>query len=82
MNLPTYQETITTNKQTVIYCYYGGMIRLIFVKNYIYTVLSYHLFGLIVILVHLSMTYLTYLTHIWGYFVAKDKMFSVDSCMN
>ena len=31
-----------------------------------------------VIIVHKFMTYLTYLWHIYGYFVAKDKMFSID----
>ena len=59
------------------------MIWLIFVKIYIYTFLFYyHLFGLMVILVHKFMTYLTYLLNILGYFVAKDEMFSTDGGMN
>ena len=41
--------------------------------------MSYYLLGLIVILVHKVMTYLTYLSNIWGYFVTKDKMFSIDA---
>ena len=52
-------------------------------KIYIYTFLYfYYLFGLMVIIVHKFMTYLTYLWNIYGYFVAKDKMFSVDGGMN
>ena len=35
-----------------------------------------------VIIVHKFMTCLTYLWHIYGYFVAKDKMFSIDDGMN
>ena len=55
------------------------MIRLIFMKIFIYTFLSYwHLFDLMVILVHIFITFLTYLSNIWGYFVAKDTMFSID----
>ena len=53
-----------------------------FVKICIYTFVSYfHLFGLMVILVHRFITYLTYLSNIWVYVVAKDKMFSIDGGM-
>ena len=59
------------------------MIRLILVKIYIYMFLSfYHLFGLMLIIVHKFMTYLTYLWNIYGYFVVKDNMFSIDGGMN
>ena len=65
------------------------MIRPIFVKIYIYTFLSYrfpflsyyHLFGLLVNLVHKFITSLTYLSNILRYFVSKDKMFSRDGVM-
>ena len=62
---------------------WGWIIQLILVKIYIYTFLSlYCLFGLMVIIVHEFMTYLTYLWNIYGYFVAKDKMFGIDDGMN
>ena len=35
-----------------------------------------------VIIGHKFMTYLTSLRHNYGYFVAKDKMFSIDGGMN
>ena len=35
-----------------------------------------------VIIVQKFMTYLTYLWHIYGYFVAKDKMLSIGDGIN
>ena len=61
---------------------WGGMIQLILLKIYISIFLSfYYRFSLMVIIVHNFMTYLTYLWHIYGYFVAKDKMFSINGGM-
>ena len=51
------------------------MMQLMFVKICICIFLShYHLFGLLMILVNKFMTYLTYLSNILGYFVAKDSI--------
>ena len=61
----------------------GGMIRLIFMKIYIYRLLwYYYLFGLMVTIVHKFMTYLAYLWNMLGYFVTKDKIFNIDGGMN
>ena len=47
--------------------------------GYLYMSVLYHLFALMVTLVH---KFMTYLQNILRYFVAKDKMFSVDGGMN